>query len=85
MAVLKGDKSFVRGKGTGRVLESTSADNVFINFADHGGVGMIAFPYGSLFKKQLENTLDHMTEKKMFSKLVFYLESCESGSMFTDI
>jgi len=41
----------VWGKGTGRVLKSTENDNVFVNFADHGGVGMIAFPYGSLFKR----------------------------------
>jgi len=26
-----------------------------------------------------------MTEKKMFDQLVFYIEACESGSMFPDI
>jgi legumain len=26
-----------------------------------------------------------MIEKKMFKELVFYLESCESGSMFPDL
>ncbi len=43
-AVLEGNKAFVKGKGTERVLESTSADNVFIFFSDHGAPGLIAFP-----------------------------------------
>jgi legumain len=44
MDVLTGNKTAVAGKGTGRVLESTSADNVFIFFSDHGATGLIAFP-----------------------------------------
>jgi len=44
MAVLKGDAAAVKGKGTGKVLGSTSADRVFINFSDHGATGLIAFP-----------------------------------------
>jgi len=81
MAVLTGDKSKVSG-GTGRVLESTEEDKVFLNFSDHGGPGLIAFPSKYLYVDDLQKTLDTMTEKKMFSELVFYLEACESGSMF---
>jgi len=44
MAVLKGDKNAVKGHGTERVLESTADDFVFLNFADHGGPDLIAFP-----------------------------------------
>jgi len=44
MDVLTGNKTAVAKKGTGRVLESTSADNVFIFFSDHGATGLIAFP-----------------------------------------
>lgn len=43
-AVLEGNKTAVSGKGTSRVLESTSEDNVFLYFADHGAPGLIAFP-----------------------------------------
>ena len=34
--------------GTGRVLESGPDDDVFIYFADHGGVGILAFPQWKL-------------------------------------
>ena len=43
-AVLEGDKSAVKGKGTERVVESTENDNIFIFFSDHGAPGLIAFP-----------------------------------------
>lgn len=39
----------MKGIGTGRVLTSTTADNVFIYFADHGGSGLIAFPSEYLY------------------------------------
>ena len=44
LAVLQGNKTGVKG-GTGRVLESTGNDHIFVYFTDHGGVGLIAFPF----------------------------------------
>lgn len=41
--ILKGDASAVTG-GNGKVLKSTADDRVFINFVDHGAVGLIGFP-----------------------------------------
>jgi hypothetical protein len=72
--VLMGNHSAVAGKGTGRVLESTSSDNVFIYFADHGAPGIIAFPSSQLHANDLMTALAHMTSANMYSKLVFYLE-----------
>merc|ERR1712217_702406 len=49
---------------------------------------MGAFPglFGpTMHKKQLQQALQTMHDKKMYKKLVFYLESCESGSMFQDM
>lgn len=83
MDVLTGNKNAVAGKGTGRVLESTSADNVFIFFSDHGATGLIAFPSQYLYANDLIATLNKM--RGNFSKLVFYLETCESGSMFVNL
>jgi glycosylphosphatidylinositol transamidase (GPIT) subunit GPI8 len=83
--VLLGNKEKLAGKGTGRVLESTSTDNVFIYFSDHGAVGLVAFPYKELYADELIDTLTKMHEKKSYKKLVFYLEACESGSMFKKI
>jgi hypothetical protein len=42
-AILEGDASKAKG-GTKRVLLSTAEDEVFINFIDHGAVGIIALP-----------------------------------------
>jgi legumain len=84
MAILTGDKASVKG-GNGRVLESTKDDQVFVNFVDHGGVGIIAFPNDLLHADDLIKTLTTMSTKNMFSQLVFYLEACESGSMFASL
>ena len=70
--VLKGDKTANHGKGTGRVLESTEDDNVFLYFADHGAPGLIAFPSAYLHADVLLSTFDKM--KGNYKKLVFYLE-----------
>jgi len=75
--VLTGDSS-----APGAVLKSTSEDNVFINFVDHGGTNIIAFPSGTMSSTMLNNALKTMHDNKMYKKLVFYMEACESGSMF---
>jgi legumain len=71
-AVLEGNKSAVAGKGTGRVLESTSEDNVFIFFSDHGAPGLIAFPHSHLYADKLLSTFTKMQGR--YKKIVFYLE-----------
>uniref|UniRef100_A0A1I7Z7Y5 Vacuolar-processing enzyme n=1 Tax=Steinernema glaseri TaxID=37863 RepID=A0A1I7Z7Y5_9BILA len=48
LAVLKGDKSAVGGKGSGRVLESGADDHVFVYYADHGATGLIGMPAGNV-------------------------------------
>jgi legumain len=53
-----------------------------VNFVDHGGVGLIGFPRTTMHKSELVQALQAMKEKDMFKRLVFYLEACESGSMF---
>lgn len=71
-AVLEGNKAFVKGKGTERVLESTAADNIFIFFSDHGAPGLIAFPSKNLYADHLISTFAKMSGK--YKRLVFYLE-----------
>mmetsp|Transcript_32313 Transcript_32313/g.58642 ORF Transcript_32313/g.58642 Transcript_32313/m.58642 type:complete len:441 (-) Transcript_32313:159-1481(-) len=74
------------GNGSGKVLKSGPEDEVFINFVDHGGAGLIAFPNGPVLSvKDLSTTLKTMKTKKMFKQLLFYMEACESGSMFPDL
>jgi len=82
LKVLLGDEKGVAGIGTGRVLKSRAKDHVFINFVDHGAPGIIAFPSEELHARELISTLKKMHNAKQYAKLVFYLEACESGSMF---
>jgi len=66
-----------------KVVKSGPNDNVFIFYSDHGSPGLIAMPYGPVLTVgALKNTLINMSANKQFGKLVFYLEACESGSMF---
>jgi len=83
IAVLTGDAQTAGG----RVLQSKSEDHVFVNFVDHGDVGLIAFPDPRqvMHAKQLINTLQAMHGKGMYGQLTFYLETCNSGSMFQGV
>jgi legumain len=68
------------------VLKSGPNDNVFIYYSDHGAVGLVAMPVGApLYADDLIDALEYMFNNKMYSQLVFYLEACESGSMFNKI
>lgn len=89
--VLLGNEEAVAGlvgssnKGNGKVLKSGPDDDVFVYFADHGGSGMIMFPGGAISASDLQGTLKQMHSKKMYREMVFYLDTCESGSMFTQL
>merc|ERR1712086_747550 len=68
------------------VLKSTAKDSVFVNFADHGGVGIVEMPNGPMLKNtELVAALTAMHASNMYKKLVFYMEACESGSMFATL
>jgi len=84
LAVLTGNSAGVpKGK---KVLRSSPDDNVFVFFSDHGGTGIIAFPVGPYLQVgDLNTALRKMASAKMYKKLVFYMEACESGSMFENV
>ncbi|XP_049755448.1 legumain [Elephas maximus indicus] len=81
LAVLRGDAEAVKGKGSGKVLKSGPRDHVFVYFTDHGAPGLLAFPSDDLHVKDLNETIRYMYKHKMYQKMVFYIEACESGSM----
>ena len=82
LSVLQGDKEGVKGRGSGKVVEGGPEDHVFVYFADHGASGLVAFPSAYLDAVTLSRNLLDMATKRRFAKMLFYLESCESGSMF---
>lgn len=68
------------------VLRSTKEDRVFVYFADHGAVGLVAMPVGDpVYANDLINALRYMWTNDMYKELVFYMEACESGSMFAGL
>jgi legumain len=83
LAVLAGKKANVVG-GSGKVIASGPNDKVFVYYADHGGPGILGMPEGEtyLYGKDIVSTLEAKAAAKGFAQLVFYLEACESGSIF---
>jgi legumain len=74
------------GIGSGKTLKSGPEDRVFIYFSDHGAPGLVAFPgFKMLYAKDLLPALLSMSKNKQFDQLVFYIEACESGSMFNGL
>lgn len=68
-----------------KVLNSTAEDRVFINFIDHGSRGNVYFPHMKpLTAAKLKKAMRTMHDKKMYKELVFYMEACELGSMFSN-
>uniref|UniRef100_J3LZY4 Legumain prodomain domain-containing protein n=1 Tax=Oryza brachyantha TaxID=4533 RepID=J3LZY4_ORYBR len=81
-AVLLGNKTAVTG-GSGKVIDSKPEDHIFIYYSDHGGPGVLGMPnlpylYAGDFIKVLQNK--HASNS--YSKMVIYVEACESGSIF---
>uniref|UniRef100_A0A2N9H3Q5 Legumain prodomain domain-containing protein n=1 Tax=Fagus sylvatica TaxID=28930 RepID=A0A2N9H3Q5_FAGSY len=81
-AVLLGNKSALTG-GSGKVVNSGPNDYIFIYYADHGGVGVIAMASGGyVYAKDLIDVLKKKHAAKAYKSMVFYLEACEAGSIF---
>jgi hypothetical protein len=55
---------------------------VFVYYADHGNKGIIGFPGGALYSRDLNAAIDRMYSQNQYKKMVFYIEACFSGSMF---
>ncbi|XP_009764212.1 vacuolar-processing enzyme-like [Nicotiana sylvestris] len=81
-AVILGNKSALTG-GSGKVVENGPNDYIFIYYADHGAPGLIGMPSGDdVYADDLIKVLIKKHTFGIYSKLVFYMEACESGSMF---
>ncbi|XP_062945542.1 legumain [Cynocephalus volans] len=85
LAVLRGDAEAVKGKGSGKVLKSGPKDHVFVYFTDHGSTGILVFPNDDLHVSDLNKTIHYMYKHRMYQKMVFYIEACESGSMMNHL
>ena len=86
VAILLGDEegaAKISGIEHPKVLKTTAEDNIFLYYIDHGGDNIVAMPEGKyLTSEMLVGTIQKMYEKKMYKRLVYYLEACDSGSMW---
>ncbi|KAK4730059.1 hypothetical protein R3W88_023047 [Solanum pinnatisectum] len=80
--VILGNKSALTG-GSGKVVNSGPNDYIFIYYADHGGPGIIEMPVEpSIYAKDLNEVLKKKHDSGTYKKMIFYMEACDSGSMF---
>ncbi|XP_050956892.1 legumain isoform X2 [Labeo rohita] len=84
LAALKGDRCAVK-KRNPKVITSEGNDTIFIYLTAHGQSGKLAFPNSFLYAHDLIKTIKEMARDNKFSKMVIYMESCHSGSMFTTL
>jgi len=81
LKVLSGDTS-----ASGPVLKSTAEDHVFVYYADHGGTGILGVPTGAkggyIHAADINAAIETLQKKGGYKELLFYLEACESGSIF---
>ncbi|KAK6161933.1 hypothetical protein DH2020_001774 [Rehmannia glutinosa] len=81
-AVLLGNKTALTG-GSGKVVDSGPNDHIFIYYTDHGGPGVLGMPTSPyIYANDLINVLKKKHASGTYKSLVFYLEACESGSIF---
>lgn len=81
--ILAGNKEEMKNIGSGRVIESTANDEIFLFYSDHGSPGLIGMPRGGyVWADDFNKVVKKMHEDKKFHEMVIYMESCEAGSMF---
>jgi len=84
LKVLSGDTS-----APGPVLKSTAQDHVFVYYTDHGGVGILGVPTGAaggyIHAADINKAIETLQSKGGYKELLFYLEACESGSIFSNL
>ncbi|XP_022750111.1 vacuolar-processing enzyme-like [Durio zibethinus] len=82
LAAILGNKTALTG-GSGKVVDSGPNDYIFIYYTDHGGPGVLGMPtYPYLYADDLIDVLKKKHASGTYKSLVFYLEACESGSIF---
>ncbi|KAL6215428.1 hypothetical protein ACLB2K_014858 [Fragaria x ananassa] len=81
-AAILGNKTAISG-GSGKVVDSGPNDHIFIYYSDHGGPGVLVMPTSPyIYADRLIEVLKKKHAAGTYKSLVFYLEACESGSIF---
>ena len=65
-----------------KVFHTTEEDTIFIYYSDHGYEGGVGCGSTVMTTAQIQGALKTLHTNKGYSKLAFFLEACESGSVF---
>merc|ERR1712002_786838 len=82
LKVMAGEEMSVGSKKT---LKTGPNDRIFVFFSDHGAGGFVEFGHGTLKATDMIATVTKMHEDNKYKSMVFYWESCYSGSMFSNM
>ena len=85
LAILSQDEEKVKeltGMENPKVFHTTEKDTLFIYYSDHGYEGGVGCGSDRITTEQMQGALKTLHEKKAYSQLAFFLEACESGSVF---
>ncbi|XP_056326095.1 legumain-like [Danio aesculapii] len=80
LAVLRGDDS-----AGGRIIKSGRNDNILIYMSGEGNNGNFKFPEDSLTANQFTTTINSMSGKKKYSKMMIFMDSDNSNTMFAGL
>ena len=85
LAVLSQDEEKVKqltGLENPKVFHTTEEDTIFVYYSDHGYEGGVVCGSERISKRQIHEALTSLHERHAYSKMAFFLEACESGSVF---
>ncbi|MCI2599648.1 hypothetical protein KC298_15170, partial [Listeria monocytogenes] len=80
LAVLRGDDSAGR-----KIIRSGKNDNILIYMSGVGSDANFKFPQDSLDAHQFTTTINTMSDNKKYSKMVIFMDSDNSQSVFTGL
>ena len=85
LAIIRQDEEKVKeltGYEHPKVFHTTEKDTIFIYYSDHGFVGGVGCGSDRITTEQMQGALKDLHANNRYDKLAFFLEACESGSVF---
>ena len=85
LAIIRQDEEKVKeltGYEHPKVFHTTEKDTIFIYYSDHGYEGGVGCGSGRITTEQMQGALKDLHANNRYDKLAFFLEACESGSVF---
>ena len=85
LAILSQDEEKVKeltGMENPKVFHTKEDDTIFIYYSDHGYPGGVGCGTSRITTQELQAVLTGLHDRNAYSKMAFFLETCQSGSVF---